>query len=206
MTPPDIPDGAIRLLIVDGHVTTRIGMGVLLQREPWVDRCLLARDSGEGAELARRHRPAVALLDVSNAGPFVASSTAALREAHPAVQIVLTSRCTSHPGTAPSELGATSFLAADASSQDIVATIRAAVMAQRPDERPPPAGGAAHLSDHERQLLALMSTGATNKEIAGRLHLGPDGVKKRASALYRKLGVRNRTEAAQRAAQLLTGT
>jgi two-component system response regulator DesR len=52
-------------------------------------------------------------------------------------------------------------------------------------------------------LLVLISTGATNREIAQELNLGPDSVKKNASALYRKLGVRNRTEAAQRAIQML---
>jgi DNA-binding NarL/FixJ family response regulator len=49
----------------------------------------------------------------------------------------------------------------------------------------------------------LLGTGATNREIADRLHLGPDSIKKSATALYRKLGVRNRTEAAQRAASIL---
>jgi ATP/maltotriose-dependent transcriptional regulator MalT len=66
--------------------------------------------------------------------------------------------------------------------------------------------GDRRLTTQELQVAELAAGGMTNKEIAGRLHLGPDGVKKRASALYRKLGVRNRTEAVQRAAQLLRGT
>jgi DNA-binding CsgD family transcriptional regulator len=49
----------------------------------------------------------------------------------------------------------------------------------------------------------LISTGATNREIAVVLHLGPDSVKKSAGTLYRKLGVRNRAEAARRAAELV---
>jgi DNA-binding NarL/FixJ family response regulator len=59
------------------------------------------------------------------------------------------------------------------------------------------------LTERERQLLTLISTGATNREIAGHLHLGPDAVKKNASALYRKLGVRNHTGAARLASQVL---
>ncbi len=51
-------------------------------------------------------------------------------------------------------------------------------------------------------MLTLLATGATNREIAEQLHLGPDSIKKHASAIYRKLGVRNRTEAVQRYAQL----
>ena len=67
----------------------------------------------------------------------------------------------------------------------------------------PSAAASPDLSDREREILVLLGTGATNREIAARLHLGPDSVKKSATALYRKLGVRNRTEAAQRAATVL---
>jgi DNA-binding NarL/FixJ family response regulator len=59
------------------------------------------------------------------------------------------------------------------------------------------------LTERERRLLALLSAGATNKEIAAKLHLSPDSFKKNASALYRKLGARNRTDAAQRAMEWL---
>lgn len=200
---PEIPDGAIRPLIVDGHVASRLGLGMLLQREPWVARCLLAQDAREGVALARRHRPEVALLDVSNSGPFAASAAAALRAAHPAVQIVLTSRCTRDLSATPYELGVADFLPQDASGRQIVAAVRAAAVAFDPEEEGRARSGPARLTDRERQLLLLISSGATNKEIAARLHLGPDSVKKNASALYRKLGVRNRTEAAQRAAELL---
>ncbi len=44
-----------------------------------------------------------------------------------------------------------------------------------------------------------MAGGSTNKEIGRRLHLSPHTVKEHASALYRKLGVRNRAEAVRRA-------
>lgn len=57
----------------------------------------------------------------------------------------------------------------------------------------PPAG----LSVREREVLALIATGATNAEIAQRLFLSPHTVKEHTSALYRKLGARNRAEAVQ---------
>lgn len=59
------------------------------------------------------------------------------------------------------------------------------------------------LSEREREVLALLCTGATNREIAAAMQVGTKTVKKHAGTLYRKLGVRNRTEAAQRAATLL---
>ena len=47
-----------------------------------------------------------------------------------------------------------------------------------------------------------MSSGATNREIAARLYLSPHTVKEHTSAIYRKLEVRNRAEAVQRAQRL----
>ena len=51
-------------------------------------------------------------------------------------------------------------------------------------------------------MLALMASGATNPEIAEQLHLSKHTVKEHTSAVYRKLGVRNRTEAVQRSQRL----
>jgi ATP/maltotriose-dependent transcriptional regulator MalT len=62
--------------------------------------------------------------------------------------------------------------------------------------------GALGLSDRERAVLELMASGATNPEIAENLHLSKHTVKEHTSSLYRKLGVRNRTEAVQRGQRL----
>ena len=62
--------------------------------------------------------------------------------------------------------------------------------------------GALGLSDRERSVLELMASGSTNPEIAATLHLSKHTVKEHTSAVYRKLGVRNRTEAVQRGQRL----
>jgi DNA-binding NarL/FixJ family response regulator len=211
-----LPDGAITPLVVNGNEATRIGLAVLLQRQRWVGRCLMAEDLTQATALAARHRPEAALLDISDAGPFAASLTRGLHDVRPSLQIVLTSRCSGTPGAPLEKLGAVSFLPPTASSAETVAAVRAAVLsldAPAPSLGPPApavaAGVAAaehSLSDRELELLFLISTGATNREIARHLHLGPDSIKKHAAALYRKLGVRNRTEAARRAAELAAVT
>ena len=58
------------------------------------------------------------------------------------------------------------------------------------------------LSDREREVLDLIASGATNREIAGELYLSPHTIKEHTSGLYRKLKVRNRAEAVQRAQRL----
>ncbi|MFT3864213.1 MAG: response regulator transcription factor [Solirubrobacterales bacterium] len=206
--PPDheaLPDSSVRAIVIDAHAPSRIGLAALLEDQPWIERCLVAEGSEESVALTRRHRPDVAILDISQTGPFAGSITAAIRAAHPGVQILLSSRCRTSPGAPVASLGAVGFLPAGVSGEDVVDSVRAAVLTDEPLD-PPVAGdplGGLDLSEREREILMLLATGATNREIAERLHLGPDSIKKSATVLYRKLGVRNRTEAARRAELVL---
>jgi two-component system response regulator DesR len=203
----DLRDGSVQALVLDDHVITRIGLGVLLHRQKWVSRCLLSCDRDEAADLAARHKPDVAIVDASNAGPFVAAYLAPLRGAHPAMPIVLSTRCASAASAVPTTVGVLGVLAPDSSAEDVIAIIRAALVGEMIPvhevtsvyhERPQ----FETLSEREREVLSLISTGATNREIAAVMQVGTETVKKHAGALYRKLGVRNRTEAARRGAEL----
>ena len=62
--------------------------------------------------------------------------------------------------------------------------------------------GSPALSPREREVLDLIARGSTNREIAAALHLSPHTIHEHTSSLYRKLDVRNRAEAVQRAARL----
>jgi DNA-binding NarL/FixJ family response regulator len=55
------------------------------------------------------------------------------------------------------------------------------------------------LSSREREVVELIASGATNREIAARLYLSPHTVKEYTSSAYRKLGARNRADAVKRA-------
>lgn len=74
-----------------------------------------------------------------------------------------------------------------------------------PGREPPASGsadfgsGAGVLSDGLREILALVSEGYSNREIASRVHLSENTVKTHLQEIFRKLGVRNRVEAAMRA-------
>jgi DNA-binding NarL/FixJ family response regulator len=202
----DLPNDSIQVLILDSHAITRIGLAVLLQRQPWVSRCLLAAERDAAAELAARHRPEVAIVDVSNAGPFAAAEVAPLRAAHRAMPIVLSSRTRAAAAVPPTALDAVGFLGPNCTPIEVVRTVRGALVGEHQHPRRQPrqqASAPRGLSEREREVLALLSTGATNREIAEVMHVGTETVKKHAHALYRKLGVRNRTEAAQRASDLL---
>jgi DNA-binding NarL/FixJ family response regulator len=197
--PAALPIGAIRALVVGAHEASRVGAAVLLEREPWIGACLQATAQGDARRIAREQRPDVALLDISNLGPFTGLAVDALRAERPAMPIVLTSPCSAQ-ASPPAGVDASAFLPSTATGADIVAAVRAAVLdPEASDERPAIPEPA--LTARERDVLDLIAIGLTNREIGERLYLGPDAIKKHARSLYRKLGVRNRTEAAHHAAR-----
>jgi DNA-binding NarL/FixJ family response regulator len=203
----DLTEGSVLALVLDTHPVTRIGLGVLVQRAPWVSRCLLAADRDEAVALAERHRLDVAIVDISEAGASMSAYLAPLRAARPAMPIVLSSLCAPAGPAQRLAAGGAEVLTAELSVEQLLGAIRAALLG---DEAPPPLTVQAQaqaqivLSARERQVLALLCDGATNREIAAAMHVGTDTVKKHAASLYRKLGVRNRTEAARQARALLS--
>ena len=58
------------------------------------------------------------------------------------------------------------------------------------------------LSERELEVLCLIEAGKSNREIAGQLFITIDTVKKHLTHIFRKLGVRNRTEAVAQAREL----
>jgi two-component system response regulator DesR len=191
----------LRILIVDKHDASRIGLSLMLGRLPSVSTCVAAAVDEDAIALARKHSPAVAVIDISERGPFTASLAAALRRAVPDIRFVLTSRCAMSASAAVRGARASAFVPAGSSGRSTIhAVLAAARDIEPPTSRTAPAGA---LSEREREVLTLLVSGATNREIAAEMHLGPETIKKHASAIYRKLGVRNRTEASQRAPEVL---
>ena len=193
----------VRVLIVEAHEPTRLGLAMLLQRESWTGRCYLAADRESAVELTRRHRPHVALVEVATIAPFQSIVGNALRAAFPHVKLVFTSRCATSASNAMERACGAGFVPPEASGSAVVDIVRDVVTGRIQDPAEP-RSESIELTGRERDVLSLLSTGATNREIAAIMHLGPDAVKKNATAIYRKLGVRNRTEATQRALELLT--
>jgi DNA-binding NarL/FixJ family response regulator len=191
----------MRVLVVDDHDVVHWGFRLLLGRQAWVERCLSARTTGEALELARRYEPHVALIDLFVGKDSGAELCEAMRRDSPATRVLLMSGAGWISPKAATAAGASGFVSKDWSADDIATATRAVgagkTVFARQSQR-----SAAPLSAREREVLALMASGATNGEIAERLHLSPHTVKEHTSALYRKLEVRNRAEAVRRAERL----
>jgi NarL family two-component system response regulator LiaR len=103
------------------------------------------------------------------------------------------------------KVGATSYLLKNASADELVSAIRRAVaglpslspeaaqvLIQRVNE---PAQSGSDLTEHERDILAMMAKGESNGEIAEHLFVSKSTVKFHVSSILSKLGVSSRTEA-----------
>ena len=193
----------IRVLVVDDHDVVQWGFRLLLTEQPWVERCLTATTAEEAIALARRYEPQVALVDLFLGDASGAELTEAIREASPETRVLLISGAGRISPHAARAAGASGFVSKDWGAQDVARAVRAVGLGQTvfspQADSPSPA---TPLSDRERGVLALVASGATNREIAERLFLSPHTVKEHTSALYRKLKVRNRAEAVQRAQRL----
>jgi two-component system response regulator DesR len=200
-TDPDGPGRKLAVLIVDDHDVVHWGFRLLFSQQPWVTRCLSARTAEEALGHTRRFEPHVALVDLFVGEESGADICELLRHEAPAPKVLLISGAGRISQSAARAAGASGFVSKDWSSTEIVRAVRMVglgktVFPPQPD-RPP-----FELSSREREVLDLMASGATNREIAGSLFLSPNTVKEHTSGLYRKLDARNRTEAVRRAQRL----
>ncbi len=192
---------ALRVLVVDDHDVVHWGFRVLLGEQPWVQRCLAARTGAEAIELTRAFRPHVALVDLFLAGESGADVCESIRATSPATRVLLISGAGRMSAAAARAAGASGFVSKDWQAHEIANAVRMVglgmtLFAPKADQPAP------LLSEREREVLDLIAAGSTNREIAERLYLSPHTVKEHTSALYRKLGARNRTEAVQRAQRI----
>jgi len=191
----------LRVLVVDDHDVVHWGFRVLLGEQPWVERCLAARTGAEALALTRTFEPHVALVDLFLAGESGAELCESIRQASPSTRVLLISGAGRMSAAAARAAGASGFVSKDWDAAEVALAVRRVglgmtAFASKADQPSP------LLSPRERDVLALIAVGSTNREIAENLYLSPHTVKEHTSALYRKLQARNRAEAVQRAQRI----
>ncbi|MCW2954014.1 MAG: two component transcriptional regulator, LuxR family [Conexibacter sp.] len=188
----------LRVLVVDDHDVVHWGFRLLLGEQSWVERCVAARNATEALEMTRRYRPHVALVDLFVGDESGADITESIRSSSPDTRVLLISGAGRISPHAAKAAGASGFVSKDWGAHDVAMAVRMVGlgMTMFPPQAEQPS---TLLSEREREVLALIATGSTNREIAEQLYLSPHTVKEHTSALYRKLKARNRAEAVQRA-------
>ncbi len=203
---PSEPAGALaerlRVLVVDDHDVVQWGFRLMLGELEWVERCLSARTGDEALDLTRRHAPDVALVDLFLGGESGPDVCERLLTARPELRVLLISGAGRISAATAAACGASGFIPKDWPAADVARAVRMVALGIPLFDDDVPGDAPVKLTGREQEVLAHVAGGATNREIAAELHLSPHTVKEHTSALYRKLGVRNRAEAVQRAQRL----
>jgi DNA-binding NarL/FixJ family response regulator len=205
-------EGGIRILVADDHPMLREGLVAVLSTQPDFDIVGEAADGAEVVRLAEALRPDVILLDLEMPDVDGVAALEGLRDAVSAARaIVFTAYDTDERILRSLRAGARGYLLKGASRQEIfdaVRTVHAGGSLLEP-------GVTTRLLDHVREggeqsepltpreleVLALISEGLQNSEIAGRLFVTERTVKFHVSSILAKLGADNRTEAVALAAR-----
>ncbi|TCC55362.1 response regulator transcription factor [Kribbella pittospori] len=195
----------IRVALVDDHPVVRAGMRALVEGQEDLSVVGEASDAHSAEQLVAAVRPDVVLMDLNlGTGPGGAEVTARLRALpEPPQVLVLTTYDTEADIMSAIDAGASGYLLKDAPPDDLFRAIRgtargqvilAPAIAARLVKRPGPT-----LTEREVEILGLLATGRSNREMARQLFVSEATVKSHLSHIYTKLEVDTRAAAVARA-------
>ncbi len=191
----------ISVLIVDDHPMMRLGVAAIVNDQ--TDMTVVAQGgTGEQAvELHRTHRPHVTLMDLRLPGMSGVEAIRVIRKESPKARfVVLTTYEGDEDVHQALEAGAQGYLIKGMSPETLVDALRRVNAGNR--YLPPPVVRrlearlpCSELSARERDVLALIAQGRSNKEIASALGITEGTVKCHVTMILSRLGVSDRTQA-----------
>lgn len=198
----------IRVLLVDDHQVVREGLRHMLELEDDIRVVGEAADVDEALTQVELLSPDIVLMDIKMPGTDGIEATRRLKEKKPACNIVILTLYDEYIAQAI-EAGAVGYLLKDIKREDLVRALRDVHQGRSPlapsitrtlvndfatlakgtgEQRP-------LLSPRESDLLRLIASGGTTREIASQLFMSETTVKRHVRHIFDKLDVHNRSEA-----------
>ena len=190
-----------KILIADDHAVVRMGLAALLGAEK--DFTVVGQSPNGAAAIADADRlePDVIIMDLMMPKRDGVEATDEIHRAHPETKIIILTTFSTSDGIARAlEVGAAGALMKTSEGPELVKAIRAVLAGRQvisEDIRKlfasdPPAQ---ELTPRQLEILAAMSRGFSNREIASQFGIREDVVKQHTIAIFAKLGAANRAEA-----------
>ena len=200
------------MVIVDDQPLVRSGIAFIISTEPGMSVVSEAPNGELALVSVRNHRPDVVLMDIRMPVMDGITTTHRIHDAGGPPVLVLTTFDDDDVLWGTLQAGAAGFLLKDTTADDLIAALRTVASggswldprvtprvldavrgARRADQGR--IRGFADLSEREREVLALIASGASNLEIAEQLYLSERTVKGHVSNIFAKLGARDRAAA-----------
>jgi DNA-binding NarL/FixJ family response regulator len=215
----------VKLLLVDDHTLVRRGLTHLLQSCIEGVELNEAGTADEAVEILASTKHDVALVDIRLPGRTGLDLLKEIRVTWPDLPVIILSSFDNgeYVKAALAE-GAAGYLLKDTTPEDLVQAIQVALSGsgnvlspravrnlfeESTQEKEARQDGPIHdagLTRREADVLQLLAGGASNREISRQLYLSEKTVKAHLAAVFRKLGVSNRTQAAMMAVAMGMGT
>jgi DNA-binding NarL/FixJ family response regulator len=202
----------LRIILVDDHEIVRLGLRTLLARYAQFEIVAEASDAPEAMEMVALHRPDVVVMDIRLPGKNGVEATQEITELFPEVKVImLTSYADEDVLFDAIAAGASGYVLKQIGSDDLVkalervgrgeslldpAVTQKVFQRVRQSARKAEDAAFGALTDQEIHILALITEGMTNKEIAGRVFLSEKTVRNYVSSILAKLNLQSRAEAA----------
>ena len=209
----------VRVVLADDHDAFVEGLGMVLEAEHDLEVVALAGDGASALQAVLTHHPDVLVVDTQMPGPAVTELVRLVGQAEPATRVLLLAEDARLAPSSRPDPGGHAGMTRAVSARELAEAIRAVaagyqvILADPPPDPPDPPAAADQpparperddhaelllrsLSERERQILALLARGYSNRRIAESCFLSLNTVRTHVQNVLVKLGVHSKLEAA----------
>ncbi len=201
-------DEKIRVIIADDHVLVREGLRKLLELDDRIE-VLTEVGDGQGAiNIARKQEMDVILMDINMPGTNGITATQVIKREIPSIKIIALTIYEDEEVVEMVRAGVSAYVLKDVAGSDLIDTIhrvmngeivihpRVANRLVSELTRTEQENDDVKLTKREKDVLSLLVKGNSNKEMAENMFISEKTVKNHLTSIFRKLGVKDRTQAA----------
>lgn len=204
----------VRLLLVDDEALIRQGLKILISMDSRIEVVAEAANGLEAIAAVEVHQPDIVLMDIRMPQMDGREATRQICERWPHIKVlILTTFSDMEHISQAMHYGAAGYLLKDSSPELIIESLFAVAKgsfvahpsvadkilqqaAQAPQAEPAFDPAAYELSEGQIDIIRLVASGHSNREIADKLFLSEGTVKNKLSAILQTLGLRDRTQVA----------
>ncbi|NLB89266.1 MAG: response regulator transcription factor [Syntrophomonadaceae bacterium] len=198
----------IRVVIADDHVLVREGLRKLLELDESIDVITEVGDGQGAINMARKEKPDVILMDINMPGTDGITATRVIKREFPNIKIIALTIYEDEQVVDMVKAGVSAYVLKDVAGAELISTIhkvmagevvihpRVANRLVRELNRTDNKQETVNLTRREKDVLMLLVKGNSNKEMADKLFISEKTVKNHLTSIFKKFGVKDRTQAA----------